>query len=207
MPRTPSRQSPRRKPVQERAQATVRVILEGAAQVFERRGYAATTDQIAERAGVSIGSLYQYFPTKDAVLVALAEAHLVESMTRLRPLLARLRSHEPKPQEAIRALVRASVENNSPRPRLHRMLHEQPAVRRALGRQARAVMTELTSALSDFLDARADVGVRTPRLSAALLAESVMGLIHEFAINPPEGFTTEDCEAELVALYCAYLCA
>ena len=48
-----------------------------AAQVFARRGYAgATTNHIAERAGVSIGSLYEYFPSKDALLVALMEAHI-----------------------------------------------------------------------------------------------------------------------------------
>ena len=66
-------------------------------------------------------------------------------------------------------------------------------------------MTELTSALAEYLDARSDIAVRAPRLAAALLAESIMGLIHEFVIDPPEGFTIDDCEAELVALYCAYL--
>ena len=51
---------PRKRPRQERARRTVAAILEAAAQVFERQGYASgTTDAIAERAGVSIGSLYQ----------------------------------------------------------------------------------------------------------------------------------------------------
>jgi AcrR family transcriptional regulator len=63
---------PRRKPVQDRSLATVEAILEAAAQVFERYGYAAgTTNRIAGRAGVAIGSLYQYFRNKDAILVAL----------------------------------------------------------------------------------------------------------------------------------------
>jgi AcrR family transcriptional regulator len=66
----------RRRPVQERSRRTVGRILDAAAHVFAERGYAATTNQVAEVAGVSIGSLYQYFPDKDALLVALHERHL-----------------------------------------------------------------------------------------------------------------------------------
>ena len=59
--------------------ATVDAILAAAAQVFARHGYAAaTTNRIAERAGVSIGSLYEYFSNKDALLVAILEAHIQE---------------------------------------------------------------------------------------------------------------------------------
>jgi hypothetical protein len=55
---------PRKRPSQSRSRFTTRQSVEAAARVFEERGYAgATTNRIAERAGVSIGSLYQYFPT------------------------------------------------------------------------------------------------------------------------------------------------
>jgi AcrR family transcriptional regulator len=83
--RIPSRRLvPRKLPKQERSEATVESILDAAAQVFERHGYAAgTTSRIAERAGVSIGSLYQYFPNKDAILVALVHRHLAESTAAL----------------------------------------------------------------------------------------------------------------------------
>lgn len=73
--RQKSRQQ-RRVPRQARARATASFVLDAAAQVFAERGYAATTNEIAARAGVSIGSLYQYFADKDALLVALAERHL-----------------------------------------------------------------------------------------------------------------------------------
>src|SRR5262247_3195924 len=77
MPRTKRAKeavAPRKRPVQERSRSTVDVILEAAAQVLERDGYAAaTTDLIAERAGVSIGTLYQYFPNKDSILLALTQ--------------------------------------------------------------------------------------------------------------------------------------
>jgi AcrR family transcriptional regulator len=64
--------------VQDRSKQTVERILAAAAHVFSERGYAATTNQVAEAAGLSIGSLYQYFPDKDALLVALHGRHLEE---------------------------------------------------------------------------------------------------------------------------------
>jgi len=63
--------------VQARSQATVDFVLEAAARVFKREGFAATTNRIAAAAGVSIGTLYEYFPHKQALLLALAERHVV----------------------------------------------------------------------------------------------------------------------------------
>ncbi len=74
--------TPRKPPIQKRSRETVEVILEAATQVFIQMRYSAgTTNRIAERAGVSIGSLYQYFPNKDAIPASLAERHLTESFT------------------------------------------------------------------------------------------------------------------------------
>src|SRR3954462_16010347 len=70
----PRRLSPRKTPSQPRSLHTVETILEGAAHILERLGLEGyTTNAIAAHAGVSIGSLYQYFPTKDAVTIALIE--------------------------------------------------------------------------------------------------------------------------------------
>lgn len=69
--------TPRKKPLQSRSRATVHAVLAAAAHILEERGLAAfNTNAVAERAGVSIGSLYQYFPSKDAILVALMEQSL-----------------------------------------------------------------------------------------------------------------------------------
>jgi AcrR family transcriptional regulator len=67
----------RRTPRQARAQATVDSILEAAAQVLQAGGAARfNTNAVAERAGVSIGTLYQYFPDKGAVLLAVARREM-----------------------------------------------------------------------------------------------------------------------------------
>ena len=69
----------RRRPRQARAQATVSSILEAAAQVLQRAGHEGfNTNAVAERAGVSIGTLYQYFPDKDAILVAMARREMAK---------------------------------------------------------------------------------------------------------------------------------
>ena len=64
--------NPRKQPLQERSRETVAVILEAAARILESRGIEGyNTNAVAEKAGVSIGSLYQYFPGKDALTIAL----------------------------------------------------------------------------------------------------------------------------------------
>lgn len=68
--------SMRRRPQQVRSQQRVDLILDTAADLIAEVGYeAVTTNAIAERAGISIGSLYRYFPDKDAILRALAKRH------------------------------------------------------------------------------------------------------------------------------------
>jgi AcrR family transcriptional regulator len=86
---SPSSKARVRQPKQERAQQTINAILEAATQVLLREGYErASTNRIAHRAGVSVGSLYQYFRNKDAVFTALLDLHATgypEAMQRIRP--------------------------------------------------------------------------------------------------------------------------
>jgi AcrR family transcriptional regulator len=83
----------RKQPKQARAAHTIEIIAEAASQILEREGEAAlTTNRIAERAGVSIGTIYQYFPNKEAILVTLAmqereaiKAQIIEELGRADP--------------------------------------------------------------------------------------------------------------------------
>jgi AcrR family transcriptional regulator len=123
---------PRKSPRQKRSLETVDVILEGATRIFEAHGHEATTNQIADLAGVSIGSLYQYFPHKDALLTALHERHVEEVAA------AVSRALEPTGrlswQDELRRAVKEVVDIHGHQPRLQRLLHlekpwlERPAV-------------------------------------------------------------------------------
>src|SRR5215471_21720441 len=87
----------RRIPRQARAEETVAAILEGAAQVLEAGGLAAlTTNAVADRAGVSIGTLYQYFADKQALLRALGER---EMRTALADIATAMRGNAEAPPE------------------------------------------------------------------------------------------------------------
>lgn len=98
-------------------------LLEAAAQVFSREGLAATTNRIAERAGMSIGTLYQYFPNKHALLRTLAERHLAESGARLGAVFADTRVSRPSFEETMRTILDAVVDLHRDRPTLHALLH------------------------------------------------------------------------------------
>jgi len=116
--RRPTPLDARKLPRQRRSAATVDAILEAAARLLETRGPGGyTTNAIAERAGVSVGSLYQYFPNRDALTAALIDRESV-------PLLAALeRAGESSSCEtAMRELIRASVAHQMRRPVLARVL-------------------------------------------------------------------------------------
>jgi AcrR family transcriptional regulator len=103
---------PRKRPRQTRSATTVAAILEAAAHILERDGFdALTTNAVAERAGVSIGSFYQYFPGKAALLAELVRS---ERAT----LAAPPRDLEP----LVVLLIGAAVEHQLARPALARAL-------------------------------------------------------------------------------------
>jgi AcrR family transcriptional regulator len=98
----------RKNPSQARSAWTVDLILQAAAQVLEARGEEAlTTKTAAERAGVSIGTLYQYFPNRDAILVALADREAKRIADRMRALIDR--SGPENSQDPGRSIIRALI--------------------------------------------------------------------------------------------------
>jgi AcrR family transcriptional regulator len=93
----------RKRPTQERSRRTVEWILTAAARIFRAEGFDATTNRVARAAGVSIGTLYEYFPNKESLLVALAERHVSEAERGVGEALA----EETSPRELVRALYEA----------------------------------------------------------------------------------------------------
>ncbi|HWK73780.1 MAG TPA: TetR/AcrR family transcriptional regulator [Povalibacter sp.] len=116
--------NPRKQASQARSRATVDVLIETTARILVREGFdRASTNRIAEQAGVSIGSLYQYFPGKDALVAAVIDRHREELGKVARSAL--LKASTQPLRQGIRTLVTAAVEAHRIDPRLHRVLAEQ----------------------------------------------------------------------------------
>src|ERR1700753_1263227 len=121
---------PRKTPRQQRSTETVNVILEAAARILERRGLDGfTTNAVAERAGVSIGSLYQYFPSKEALTATLIGR---ETTTLVENAAAAL--DEASGRAALLKLIAAAVRHQLRRPVLARLLDFEEA-RLPLGKE------------------------------------------------------------------------
>lgn len=94
----------RRRPRQARAQDTLQVIVEATARILQREGRAAlNTNYIAECAGISVGTLYQYFPNKEAILVAMARNELANDEARV------IQALTAPPQDGETDLVRRAI--------------------------------------------------------------------------------------------------
>lgn len=106
----------RKQPVQQRSQRTTEAILEATLQVLLRDGYASlTTTRVAERAGVSVGTLYQYFPDKRSLVTALKVRYfgLMLDAVRAAAVDPKLDTLEKALRGALGALLRVKQENRA----------------------------------------------------------------------------------------------
>lgn len=202
MPSADRRLQPRRKPRQVRAELTRERILAAAAHVFVEFGYAAgTTNRIAERARISIGSLYQYFPNKDAVLAELLIRHVDRGSWS--------QADEPDPppgslEVTVRALVRDAIDNHQDDPQLLRiMIEEAPMSQELLDTINRHGQLRVRQ-VRDVFARHPDVGVRDLDTAAELIVNTVELNTHKVMADP-RGVPVEAFENELVAMLTRYL--
>jgi len=112
---------PRKSPRQERARSTVDAILQATAYILKKQGYAGlTTNRIAEKAGVNIASLYQYFPNKEAIVAELLRRHAEDGRAKALAVVRGGRSRSLA--TGVRRLVEGMLAEHSVEPDLHRVL-------------------------------------------------------------------------------------
>ncbi|HYD52847.1 MAG TPA: TetR/AcrR family transcriptional regulator [Gemmatimonadaceae bacterium] len=181
------RAPPRREPRQERSKQTVEAVLEAVRVVARREGAGAvTTNRIAEAAGVSIGTLYQYFPDKHAIFTALHQRHVEQ----VRAVIERaVEAHAASLEEFSRVLVEGLSELHAADPELHEL-----------------VTAEVPEGPVSFRDALRDVFELVTRSERMLfvLPNLVEALVHGVAQRPPL-ISLESAKEEAVRTVLVYL--
>ena len=188
----------RKSPRQERAKVTVESILRATAHVLATDGYGkASTNRVAEAAGVSVGSLYQYFPNKDALVMAVAEEHSRAMLELLVDTAARYREGDLR--EGVRYFVSGMIRSHAIDPKLHRALLQQLL---HLGfdtfAETQVQVRALVAAWLEFR--RPELKVADCNITAFVLVSAVENVVHAAVFEDPALLEQPAFEDELVRL-------
>jgi AcrR family transcriptional regulator len=187
------RTNPRKSAAQERSRLTVNVILEATTRILIKEGYdRASTNKIAAAAGVSIGSLYQYFPSKEALVAAVSERHTREVFELMHKALIKVVA---RPVEvAAREFVSVAIDAHRVNPRLHRVLAEQ-VPRIGPLENVEAVNRDSYLLIRGYLEAHRDeIAVADLDVAAFICVTAVEALTHAAVLRHPEMLTDEKAE-------------
>jgi len=196
--------SPRKAPRQLRSQATVTAILDATAHILLERGFAQTsTNAVAERAGVSVGSLYQYFSNKDALIAALHARHGEQMMAVIQRALTK--AMDATLDDALGGLIEATVEAHRVDADLHRVLEQQLG-----GTDIESLHEEYVDVMEDRIVAllarhRDEITAPDLKLASYMLMNASHGLIHAVVLQRPKGVSLKAATQEIVRMMKAYL--
>ena len=192
----------RRRPTQERAAATVEAILQAAAELICDLGYAAaSTNRIAARAGVSIGSLYQYFADKAAILARLQEDHHREVHEVVEAALPDLADPAVPVEVGLRRLLEDLVELHDRDPNLTRALASEVPHPKALAEEGAGYAARVES----LLTARPDVRAADLPAASALVVTTLEALTRWLVHEAPERLDRGRLAGETAAMLGGYL--
>jgi AcrR family transcriptional regulator len=181
---------PRKNASQERSRATVDALIEATARILVREGFdSASTNRIAEVAGVSVGSLYQYYPGKEALVAAVIDRHNQDIMRVVRAALAEVASQPV--EKAVRTLVAVAIEAHRIDPKLHCVLAEQiPRTGRL--ENVEAFNRETYALFRGYLESRRDeIRAIDLGLAAFVCVTSIEALAHTAVLHRSEKLSDE----------------
>lgn len=184
---------PRKNASQDRSRATVEALVEATARILVKEGFdKASTNRIAEAAGVSVGSLYQYFPSKEALVVAVIDRHNQDTMRLVRSALDEV-AGQPV-EHVIPKMVAVAIQAHRVNPKLHRVLTEQ-IPRTGQLENVEAFNREYFSLFRNYLDNCSDT-LRPKDLGlAAYLCVTSMEAVAHNAVLHNEKLTDEQAQA------------
>jgi len=177
--------NPRKQASQGRSRATVDALVEATARILIKEGFdKASTNHIAEKAGVSVGSLYQYFPSKEALVAAVIDRHQQELRQVVRGALAEVGSLPM--EQGIRKLVAVAIEAHRVDPKLHRVLAEQiPRTGRL--EKIETFVRDGYALFKAYLEAHSDeIRAVDPGLAAFVCVTTIEALTHRAVLHHPE---------------------
>jgi AcrR family transcriptional regulator len=192
----------RRTPVQERSQETVKIIFEAAARILERDGRAAfTTNAVAELAGISVGTLYHYFQSKDAILIAMARCEMQAHQSAVTQAVCGSLGKS----QGVRAIVRALLQAFDQRLQA-RQIAMDTLITHGLGAEIATPVQAIAQALEGN-NALITLGISRPLSTTRLfvLTRAVSGVISSAVRERSALFPNAELEDELVRLIQAYL--
>lgn len=200
----PALPQPRRQPRQARSQHMVEAILEATARVLAERGYAGTnTNLVAERAGVSVGSVYQYFPNKDSLVTALHERHAAQMNLAIDTVLAS--THPRSLRGHIEAIVHAFLAAHHVEPALHKVLEKEFPFFDAPEDVSPADAGIFSKVRNLMEEHRAQVTQRNLDLATWTVLQVMESLVHAAVIDPPKRFSGMELERTIADVVLGYL--
>ncbi len=201
---TRARIQPRKVPRQSRAKATVDAIVAAAARILRDDGYErANVNRIAEVAGVSVGSLYQYFPSKDALVAAVMRWHNARMIEEFERDLASL---APLPlSEVVRGVVERTIASHRVDPALHRVIVEEVPKTGLLVRtpEFQDRFTQIVGAYFEFHRER--LREMPVALATRILLTAVEAVVSELTCEGPAALDDPRLVAELTQLVLGYI--
>jgi AcrR family transcriptional regulator len=198
------RTTARKRPRQQRSRETVDTILDATTRVLKRDGFdGLTTNSVADKAGVSIGSLYQYFPNKEAMVSALIERHIDQMNGALFAEVARV-AQMPL-AAAARAIVELTIKAHAIDPALHQVLTEQvPRIGKlAKLRDLDNIIHRMIAGL--LAHRRDELAIADVDLAAFVLVSAIESIVHRAALLYPERLRDPRLVDEATLLVTRYL--
>ena len=171
-----------------------------------KHGYArASTNAIAERAGVSIGSLYQYFPNKYAVYTSLLEDHCDAVHGHIWAVIDELANPHRPLEQTLRIMLQAVLDEHQGEPRLHRVLLEEVPKPANFIAKHKEEERQFAARIEQLLDANPQIRLTDPKTSAHVVVQTAHILTHWLAHSAPDDLDRERFMDESVCMLALYL--